>query len=123
MAEKSKILIAEDDRAIAKALNLKLTHEGFNITIASNGIEACDFLTKEKFDLLILDLMMPEVDGFEVLEKIKSKNIIIPVIIVSNLSQDEDVKRAKELGAVHFFVKSETPLLEVVDKIKQYLNK
>jgi two-component system alkaline phosphatase synthesis response regulator PhoP len=121
MAEKSKILIAEDDRAIAKALNLKLSHEGFETIVVSDGTSAIDILEKQKFSLVILDLMMPEVDGFEVLEKIKNKKINVPVIVVSNLSQDEDISRAKELGAVCFFVKSETPIAEVVDKIKQYL--
>ncbi|MCX6723243.1 MAG: response regulator, partial [Candidatus Staskawiczbacteria bacterium] len=87
MNKKLKILIAEDERAIAGALNLKLNHEGFESKVALNGREAMDNLQNEKFDLLILDLMMPQLDGYGVLTEMKEKGIKIPVIVASNLSQ------------------------------------
>jgi len=120
MNKKIKILIAEDERAIAGALNLKLNHEGFEPSVASNGKEAVDLLKKEKFDLLILDLVMPQLDGFGVLAEIKEKGIKTPVMVASNLSQTEDILKAKELGAFDFFIKSDTPVSEIVEKIKKY---
>lgn len=120
MIKKIKILVAEDERPIANALNLKLTHEGFETSIVFNGKEALDDLEKNHYDLLILDLMMPEISGFEVLEKLKERNIKIPVFISSNLSQAEDIEKAKKLGAVDFIVKSDTPVSEIILKIKRY---
>lgn len=120
MNKKIKILIAEDEKAIAGALNLKLNHEGFDARVAFNGKDAIDLLQSEKFDLLILDLIMPQLDGFGVLSEIKEKGIKIPVIVASNLSQTEDISKAKEMGAVDFFIKSDTPVSEIVQKIKSY---
>ena len=65
--------------------------------------------------------IMPQLDGFGVLNEIKSKDIKMPIIVVSNLSQDEDISKAKEMGATDFFVKSDTPVAEIVEKIKKYL--
>jgi DNA-binding response OmpR family regulator len=118
--KKIKILIAEDERSIANALSLKLSHEGFDVKVSSNGKDALEILDVANFDLLILDLMMPEIGGFEVLEKLKEKNIKTPVFIASNLSQPEDISKAKALGAVDFFIKSDTPVSDIVLKIKKY---
>ena len=120
LGKKIKILIAEDEKAIAGALNLKLNHEGFETKIAPNGIEAISDLQNDKFDLLVLDLIMPQLDGFAVLTEIKKKGIKIPTIVISNLSQPEDISRAKDLGAIDFLIKSDTPLAEIVGKIKKY---
>jgi len=113
-----KILIVEDEKAISKALELKLTYEGFDVKTVFNGIEAVSLLEKEKFDLILLDLVMPKLDGFGVLEVLKSKGNKIPIIVSSNLSQKEDYQRAKDLGAIDFLIKSDTPVAEVVKKIK-----
>ena len=120
MDKKIKILIADDNKAIAMALDLKLQHEGFEVKVVFNGIEALDSLGKEKFDLLILDLIMPQLNGFGVLKSIKEKGIKIPVIVSSDLSQSEDINKVKELGAVDFFVKSDMSVVEMVQKIKEY---
>jgi len=117
----SRILIADDNKAIAMTLQLKLMQEGFEAKLVSNGKEALDLLEKEKFDILVLDLIMPEMNGFEVLETIKEKQIKIPVIVASDLSQIEDFDRVKQLGAIDFFVKSNMSINEMVEKIKQYL--
>ena len=105
-----KILIADDNKAIAMALDLKLQNEGFEVKTVFNGKEALDLLEKEKFDLLVLDLIMPQLDGFGTLKIIKEKGIKLPVIVSSDLSQTEDINKVKELGAVDFFIKSDSVL-------------
>lgn len=116
-----RILIAEDEKAISKALELKLAHEGFEVKAVFNGVELLSLLEKEKFDLILLDLVMPKLDGFGVLEILNCKGNKIPIIVSSNLSQQEDYQRAKKLGATDFLIKSETPVAEMVKKIKNYL--
>jgi len=120
MEPKIKILIADDNKAIAMALDLKLQNEGFEVKTVFNGNEALVELEKEKFDLLILDLIMPQLNGFGVLKGIKEKGIKTPVIVSSDLSQTEDINKVKELGAVDFFVKSDMSVVEMVQKIKEY---
>lgn len=115
------VLVAEDERPMAKALELKLAHEGFQSKTALNGEEALEMLRKEKFDLLLLDLVMPKMDGFRVLEVMKEEDIRVPTIVLSNLSQQEDEKRVKELGAKEFFIKSDTPITDVIHYIKKVL--
>lgn len=121
MPEKKKILIAEDEKPMAHALELKLNNSGFVAKAVFNGEEALAELDRTDYDLLLLDLIMPKVDGFHVLEGLVDKKKKIKVIVTSNLSQEEDIKRAKELGAVDFLVKSDTPLQEIIEKIKKYI--
>ena len=116
-----KILIVDDERPLAKALELKLGHEDFEAHAVFNGTEAIHALKKDKFDLVLLDLIMPEEDGFSVLEQIVKLKIKTSVIVSSNLSQQEDLERAKSLGAIDYFVKSDTTLAEIVEKVKQHL--
>lgn len=114
-----KILIAEDEKPMAKALELKLTSAVFTVKAVFNGQEALDELEKESYDLLLLDLLMPVTDGWQVLSAVKTKNI--KVIVLSNLSQEEDVAKAKQMGAIDFWVKSDTALAEVVEKVSAVL--
>lgn len=116
-----KILIAEDDRPIAKALQLKLQHSGFEVQIVNDGEEAMEAMEKEKFAMVLLDLMMPKKDGFVFLAELKAKKDKTPVIILSNLSQDGDIQKTKDLGAIGYFVKSNTPLVDIVANIKKIL--
>jgi two-component system alkaline phosphatase synthesis response regulator PhoP len=120
MDKKIKILIADDNKAIGTTLELKLMQEGFDTKLVPNGKIALELLETEKFDLVILDLIMPELDGFGVLEGIKQKGIKVPAIVASDLGQPEDVKRVKDLGAMDFFVKSDMSMVEMVEKIKEY---
>ena len=115
-----KILIIEDEKPLARALELKLSYEGFEVQVLPNGEGAISLIEKEKFSLVICDLIMPKVDGFQLLQMVKEKEIKTPVIILTNLSQAEDEKRVRALGAVDFFVKSDTPLSKIVDFIKNY---
>jgi DNA-binding response OmpR family regulator len=118
-----KILVAEDERPMARALELKLSKAGYQVKLAFDGEEALQALDREKFDLLLLDLMMPKKDGFVVLVAIREKAIGLPVIVSTNLSQEEDIAKAKELGADDYFVKSNTPISKVVEYIDKLLAK
>ena len=115
------ILIVDDEKPLAKALELKLTHEGLTATAVYNGADAIDALKSDKYDLVLLDLVMPQKDGFKVLQDIKDLKIKTQVIVSSNLSQDEDIARAKELGAIDYYIKSDTTLASIVEKIHEYL--
>lgn len=116
-----KILIADDEKPLARALELKLRKVNFEAESVFNGQDALDNLIKGGFDLLLLDLVMPKMNGFEVMEAMKNKKINIPVFVLSNLSQEEDEARALSLGAKAFFVKSGTPLAEIIEKVQKYL--
>jgi DNA-binding response OmpR family regulator len=114
-----KILIVEDERPLAHALEMKLSHEGFAITVAATGKEGLDKASTGEFNLVLLDLILPELDGFAVLAALKEKGIKTPVIVLSNLGQDEDRAKAKELGAIEYLVKSNAPLADILELVKQ----
>jgi len=119
MSDKTKsILIVEDERPLAHALELKLVHEGFMVTTASNGQEGLDLLASKEFDVLLLDLIMPEMDGFQVLERLQALPHHPVVFVLSNLGQPEDEARVLKLGARKFFIKSDTPLTTIVDEVR-----
>jgi len=126
MANKQyKVLIAEDDKILIKALKDKLSREGFLVAMASDGDEALLKLKEEKPDIMLLDVMMPGKNGFEVLAEMKLNNGFkdVPVIIVSNLGQEIDIIKGKELGAVDYIVKSDLSVSGVVEKVKENLAK
>jgi len=126
MAEKKdKILIIEDDQFLQKIYGNKLRAEGFEVVQAIEGKEGLHKVTQEKPDLVILDLILPGKNGFEILAEIKSKSETrsTPVLILSNLGQDKDVKRGMEMGAVDYFVKTEIKLSEVLGKVREHLVK
>lgn len=119
MSEQSKkVLIVEDEKPLAHALQLKLEHEGFAVTVASDGQECLDLVKSQHSDVLLLDLIMPVMDGFQVLEQLKQVNQAPATFVLSNLSQHEDEERVLALGARKFFIKSDTPLTTIVDEVK-----
>lgn len=120
---KKFVLVVEDDESYALVLKGKLPEEGFDVMIASNGKEALEIAHERKPDLIFLDLVMPVKDGFDVLKDLKSDPILkgVPVLVASNLGQDGDIKKAKDLGAADYFIKANVSLNEAVEKIKQYL--
>jgi two-component system copper resistance phosphate regulon response regulator CusR len=121
VAGKRRILIAEDEKPLARALELKLGDGDYDVRVALNGEEAVAELGKQKFDIVLLDLMMPKMDGFEVLESMKKRGDKTPVIVLTNLSQPEDEKRVMDLGAKEFFVKSNTSIANIVARVKRLL--
>ena len=116
-----KILIAEDEKPMARALELKLNKSGYEAKAVYDGEQAIAELEANKYDLMLLDLMMPKLDGFGVLEAMKEKKIKVPVIVSTNLSQEGDIEKAKVLGAKDYFVKSDTPITGVIEHIKKVL--
>jgi DNA-binding response OmpR family regulator len=122
---KIKILLVEDDSFLREIIFNKLAKEGFDVTEADDGEKALGFALAGGFDIILLDLIIPIVNGFEVLEKIKSQedeNISkVPVIILSNLGEEDDVKKAIDLGASNYLVKAHFTTDEVIEKIKKEL--
>lgn len=119
MTDAKRILVVEDERPLARALQLKLEKEGMSVTVASDGEEGLSYLEKEEYDLVLLDLIMPKMDGFSVLNALREKGIKARVVVLSNLGQQEDIDKAKELGAEDFFVKSDMPIADVVKYINE----
>jgi len=119
-----KILIIEDEKILLELLQKKLIDEGYEVFIAHNGEEGLRVMRKIKPDLILLDIVMPKVDGFEVMETMlkdeKLKNI--PVVIVSNSGQSVELDRAQKLGAKDWLVKTEFDPQEVVEKVKKHIN-
>lgn len=116
-----KILVAEDDPFLSKVAGATLESKGYKVDKAITGKQAIKMLEKDGYSMVMLDLIMPEMDGFEVLEIVKKKNIKTPVVVFSNLSQDEDKKEALALGAKDFFVKSNITLDELVAAVEKYI--
>jgi DNA-binding response OmpR family regulator len=114
------ILIVEDDRFLRELIARKLVKEDFNISEAIDGEEGIKKIKEEKPDLVLLDLILPGIDGFEVMSKMREDPSItrIPVIILSNLGQREDVERGLKLGAVDYLIKAHFTPGEIIEKIK-----
>lgn len=121
----SKILLVEDDKFLRELIARKLTQEQYEVVQVADGEEALKQIGKEKPDLVLLDLILPGIDGFEVLAKIEEdvKVAAVPVIILSNLGQKEDVERGLKLGAVDYLVKAHFTPNEIIEKVKQALAK
>lgn len=120
-----KILVTEDDQFLHSLIMERLAKEGYTLLAAMDGIEALKILETELPDVLILDIVMPGINGFEVLKKVKSdpKYKNMSVIIFSNLGQEHEIEEARALGADEFLVKARFTLKEVVEKINALLKK
>jgi DNA-binding response OmpR family regulator len=120
-----KILIVEDEDVLAKVLQEKFEEENFKVSIAVDGEEVLPMVKKFKPDAILLDIMLPKVDGLEVLESLQDDEDLkkIPVIVMSNLNGDEKIKKALELGAVDYMIKTQHPIKEVVEKVNEYILK
>ena len=117
------ILLIEDDKYIARAYTDGLTRAGYRIHNAYDGAEALAKLRTTRPDLILLDLIMPVLDGFEVLKKIKADDRLksIPILVLSNLGHEKHVKQALDLGANDYLVKSNHSMADIVKKIREYL--
>lgn len=121
---KARILIIEDDLNLADVYSTKFTKEGFDVFVAADGEEGLAKVEEWKPHLVLLDIMLPKKDGFAVLAEMKlnAKTKMIPVIMWTNLSDPEESRKAKELGAVDYLVKVYNMPSEVVDVVKTRLN-
>lgn len=123
MANKIKILLIEDDTFLLNMYATKFELEGFEIVSADDGEKALKIISKEKPDIILLDVLLPKMDGFEVLKELKNneETKTIPVILLTNLSQRDDVEQGLKLGAVDYLIKAHFMPTEVVEKIKKIL--
>lgn len=120
-----KILIVEDEDILLKVLEEKFKRAGFDVASATNGADVFPLAKKFYPDIVLLDLILPKKNGFQVLKELKSDADLsaVPVIVLSNLGQDEEIKKALEIGATDYMVKTQHPINEVIEKVKNLLLK
>ncbi|NUM25752.1 MAG: response regulator [Candidatus Buchananbacteria bacterium] len=118
-----KILIVEDDAALLEMYKIKFQESGLNLVTASDGLAGLELVKKEKPTLILLDIMMPKMDGFAVLSEIKKDPATksITVLMLSNLGQQSDVEKGSQLGAADYIVKASMTPTQVVEKVKEFL--
>ncbi len=125
MSTKNKVLLVEDDPMVVKMYKRKLTMDGFELFLAFNGEEGLVALSKNRPDIILLDIMMPKMNGFEMLKRVKKDELWkdIPVVILTNLGDNqEDMDRSKELGANDYWVKANLSLGELTEKVRKILD-
>lgn len=122
-SRKVKVLLVEDDPNISEMYRIKFQEEGYDISTTSKGSEGLDIAKKEKPDIILLDIILPEMDGFAVLESLKSDPATksIPVIMLSNLGQASDIEKGKKLGAVDYLVKANYTPAQLIEKVQTLL--
>lgn len=120
---KKFVLVAEDDKFYSDVFKTKLGKEDFDVVVAADGAEALKLARERKPDLMLLDLIMPVKDGFETLKELRADQELkdVKVVVLSNLGQDADVKKAKDLGANDYLVKTNISISEMIAKVKSYL--
>lgn len=122
--EAKLVLLVDDDPLINRMYQIKLEHDGFRVNVVTNGAEALASVLKDRPDLVLLDILMPEMNGVETLKAVKSdpRTKDIPVVILSNLGDSQaDIQNAKKLGALDYFVKSKISLKELSSQVKKIL--
>lgn len=121
--EKQKILVVEDDSFLRELISKKLADNNFEVFQAENGAKALEMAKTEFFKIILLDLIIPEKDGFEVLQELKGdpRTQNIPIVIMSNLGQKEEIQKGLSMGAVDFLVKAHFTPDEILAKVKQIL--
>jgi len=119
------LLLVEDEKALADVLKTKLQREGFTVSVANDGAEGLAKLKSERPDLVLLDIILPKMSGFDILEEMRKDPELPhpPVIIISNSGQPVEIERAKALGAVDYLVKADFDPEEVVTKVRANLSR
>ena len=122
---KPKILIVEDEKLLAQMYETKFSREGFDVTTAVDGYEGLQKAKSIKPDIILLDIIMPKVDGFAALKELKAlpETKAMPVILLTNLGQEEDVEKGRKLGADDYFIKASYTPGVIVSKVRQILAK
>ncbi len=121
----SKILIVEDEKSLNRVVGEEFRSKGYTAKIAEDGQEALSLAKSFRPDIILLDLVLPKKSGLDVLAELKSEPLLkdIKVIVLSNLAEDENIKKALTLGAADYFVKSQHSIYEVVEKVEEQLAK
>ncbi len=120
--KKTKILIIEDEKVLSDVLQSKITKEGFDVIAAGDGEDGYNKIKSEKPDLILLDIVMPKMNGYEVMEKMKEDKNNTPVIVISNSGQPVEIEKLKQLGVVDYLIKTKFDPSEVIEKMKKYLS-
>src|SRR3989344_6725870 len=122
-ASKKTILLVEDDQFLAMLLKNRLQKEEFAVTLVGDGNAALRALADTSPDLLLLDIILPGPSGFEILEKLRKSDATkqLPIMIISNLGQDEDVEYGTAAGVVDYFIKARTPIETIIERVGAYL--
>lgn len=122
-AKTKKILLIEDDVFLVRVYGKFLEREGYEVVILETGTNAVSVAKSEKPDLIILDIIMPETDGFDALQMLKEDDLTkkIPVMVLTNLSTDEDKKKALDMGAEKYLVKANMSFKEVIAEVKKFV--
>jgi len=122
MENKIKILLVEDETALIEVLKDKMENAGFEVEVAKNGVEGLEKACKPGISLILLDIVMPKMDGMTMLRSLrKEKGVKTPVIVLTNLGSDDDAKSALADGADDFMIKAEHKLDEVIEKINKFV--
>lgn len=121
--EKIKILLVEDDPMIIEMYKLRLEAEGYQVLVTDRGTEALALTVKEKPAAILLDVILPEIDGFSILQSLKSQTETrdIPVLLLTNLGQESDREKGEKMGANDYFVKSQHTPVDVIKKIQEMI--
>lgn len=122
---KAKILLIEDDEMLSTLYAEKFKREGYEVATANNGADGIKLAEEHKPDIILLDIIMPKMDGFMALKKLRKNAVTkgISVILLTNLGQEEDVKKGKALGADDYFIKANHTPSEIVAKVKDMIKK
>ena len=117
------ILLAEDDKFISDIYTTKFKEEGFEVEVACDGQDCLSKLEEKKPDLLILDIVLPKIDGWEILRKIKANDNLkdLKVVILSNIAQKENIERGIKSGIIKYFIKAHYTPTEICEEIKKIL--
>ncbi len=120
-----KIFLVEDDPTLIDMYSIKFKDEGYDVIVSSQGTDAPEVAKKEVPDIILLDIILPGMDGFAILEAVKkeTKTKHIPVILLSNLGQDSDIEKGKKLGATDYLVKANFTPTQILEKIKSIIKK
>ena len=123
MAEIKNILLVEDEKLLANLLKQRLEKENFSVFLARDGEEALKILKTQKPNLILLDIILPKISGFELMETLKNDPTYnqAPIVIISNLGQDTDVEKGQLLGAIGYFVKAQVSIEDLVGRVKEFL--
>lgn len=120
-----KILIAEDEEILLDVLQEKFEDENFNVSVATSGDDVLPLAKKFKPDIILLDILLPKINGIDILSSLKSDDDLahIPVIMLTNLSEDTKIKQALDIGAIDYMVKTQHPINEVIEMVNKYVLK